>query len=182
MSRRKKVIRNFIILIILSYLVGAVLGIRLTPISAHEFSERSIHYGPSEIVHIEDYEKGKFILSKYDNWVSCNTVDRALFFFWWLGKQPVGFQNDKSKSIKYTWGFADQYYKFYGIINDDKIKKVEITLSNGEILTQTKFYDSLFLLTWKSDSSEDIYSKIIRGYDANNNIILEEDRYGEKLK
>ena len=117
----------------------------LTPISAHEYSERSIHYGPSEVVHIEDWDGGKYILCKYDKWVSCNTVKRTLLLFWRFGNQPIGFENDKTKAVDYTWGASGQYWKLYGIINDDKIKKVEITLDNGEVLTQTAFYDDLFL-------------------------------------
>lgn len=176
MNRFKKVIRNIIILAALFFLFLWRSGLYFSPISAHEASERSIHYGPSEVVHIEDFDGGKYILCKYDKWVSCNTVKRELFFFWRFGDQPTGFENDKTKAVKYNWGGSYQDYKLYGIINDDKVKKIEITLSNGKILSQTKFYDDLFLLTWKSDEGTYGDFKNIKGYDANNNIIFEDGR------
>jgi len=176
MNRLKKAIRNIIILIILCLLFLKSSGLYLTPLSAHEHSERSIHYGPSEVIHIEDWDGGKYILCKYDRWVSCNTVNRTLLFFWSFGNQPTGFENDKSKAIDYTWGASRQYWKLYGIVNDDRIKKVEIILDNGQVLTQTDFYDDLFLFTWKSPENDSVYYVSIRGYDADNNVIFEENR------
>jgi hypothetical protein len=175
MSRFKKVVRNIIILAILLFLFLLRGGLYLTPLSAHEHSERSIHYGPSEVVHIEDFDKGKYILGRYDKWVSCNTVKRQLFFFWGFGNQPTGFEFDKTKALDYSWGISHQYYKLYGIINDNRVNKIQITLDNGKIFTQTEFYDDLFLFTWKSDNSKEGYFKNIKGYDSDNNVIFEEE-------
>ncbi|WP_366923087.1 hypothetical protein MFMK1_003579 [Metallumcola ferriviriculae] len=174
MSRRKKVIRNFIILGILFVIFLNRSGLYLTPLSAHEHSERSIHYGPSEVVHIEDFDGGKYILGKYDKWVSANTVNRTLFFFWRFGSQPIGFENDKSKAVDYTWSSSYENYKLYGIVNDDKVKKVEIILNSGESFAQKDFYDDLFLFTWQSKGNENMYFKSIRGYDSENKVIFEE--------
>lgn len=147
----------------------------ISPLSAHEHSERSIHYGPSEVVHIEDFDGGKYILGKYDKWVSCNSVNKSLFFFWRFGNQPTGFENDLTKAIDYTWGSSYMNYRAYGIINDSIVNKVEVTLSNGQTFTETVFYEDLFLFTWKSDKSGDWYLQSIRGYDSDNNIIYEEE-------
>lgn len=174
MGRLKKVIRNIIIITILFVLLLMRTGTYLSPLSAHEHSERSIHYGPSKVVHIEDFEKGKYILGKYDKWVSCNTVNRELFFLWRFGDQPTGFENDKTKAVSYSGSASFPYNKSYGIVNDKRVKKVEIDLSNGDTLTQKDLYEDLFLLTWKSEDNEQIYMKIIRGYDSGNNLIFEE--------
>lgn len=176
MSRNKKILRNIFILAILNFIFFRVSGLYLTPLSAHEESERSIHYGPSEVVHIEDFDDGKYILCKYDKWVSCNTVNRVLFFFWRYGNQPVGFENDKTKAIDYTWGVSYNNYKLYGIINDDRVKEVQITLKNGENLTETEFYDDLFLFTWKSDNDSNAWSfSNIKAYDVDGNIVFEDE-------
>lgn len=172
MNRIIKVIRNIIILTILLFLLFMTLGLHLTPLSAHEQSERSIHYGPSEVVHVENYEKGKYILCKYDKWVSCNIVNKGLFFFWRIESQTIGFENDMTKAINYTWRGYDQDFIVYGIINDDKVKKVEVTSNGGKVFTQTEFYDDLFLLIWKWDNDWGI--KNIKGYDSDNNVIFEE--------
>ena len=105
MDRFKKAIRNIIILIILCLLFFKSSELYLTPISAHEHSERSIHYGPSEVIHIEDWDGGKYILCKYDKWVSCNTVNRALLFLKF--NQPTGFEKWQIQSLDYTGGFSD---------------------------------------------------------------------------
>lgn len=174
MNRLKKVIRNIILLIILFFIFLKASGFYLSPLSAHEHSERSIHYGPSEIIHIEDFNDGKYILCKYDKWISCNTVNRELFFLWRFGNQPIGFENDKTKAISYNWGSDHPYSKLYGIINNNKIKKVEVTLGNGNVLTQTNFYDDLFLLTWKSPDNTNLFFKSLKGYDVNDNVIFED--------
>lgn len=57
---------------------------------------------------------------------------------------------------------SDKYYRLYAIINDDKVKKIEIALANGKVFTQTDFYHDLFLFTWKSANNEDWYFKNIK--------------------
>ena len=173
MSRIKKIIRNIFIIVILSFFIITRLGLHFTPLSAHESSERSINYGPSKVIHTEDFKGGKYILGKYDKWVSCDTVNRTLLFFWSAGNQPIGFENNKTKKVCYTWSASYDNFKAYGIINDNNIKKIEVTLSNGDVLTQTDFYEDLFLLTWKSKANEE-YFKAIRGYDAKDKLVYEE--------
>lgn len=175
MSRIRKIIRNIFIIVILSFFIITRLGLHFTPLSAHKSSERSINYGPSEVIHIEDFEKGKYILGKYDKWVSCDTVNRVLLFFWSAGNQPIGFENDKTKKVNYTWSASYNYFHAYGIVNDKNVKKIEITLSNGNVLTQTDFYEDLFLLTCESKEKENMYFKAIRGYDAEGKLVFEEE-------
>lgn len=177
MSRRKKVIRNFIILGVLLFITFRGIGIYLTPIAAHEYSERRAYYGPSEVVHVEDYEEGKLILSKYDRWISCSEVYRVLFFFWMAGHNALGFENDKTKAINWQLDGTNSYYTFYGIINDDKVKKVQLILNNGQTYSETEFHDNLFLFIWKAVKRigyEKWLPSSVRGYDENNNVIFEE--------
>ncbi len=175
MSRIKRIIRNIVIIVILSFFTITQLGLHFTPLSAHENLERSIHYGPSEVIHIEDFENGKYILGKYDKRVSCDIVNRALLFFWSAGS-PVGFENDKTKKVCYTWLLTSyNNFRAYGIVNDKNVKKIEVTISNGKVLTQTDFYEDLFLLAWTSKGKENVFFKGIRGYDSEGNIVFEED-------
>lgn len=107
--------------------------------------------------------------------VSCNTVDRFLYIFWRAGSQRIGIENDTTKAICYDWSSGHPYFKAYGIINDENIKKIEVTLSNDVVLTQDVFYEEMFLIKWKGeDKSTPAYFTGIRGYDADNNIIFEE--------
>lgn len=173
MNRPKKILRNVIILIFSMFLFLRSTGLYLTPLSAHRASERSIHYGPSEVVHIEDFNKGKYILCKYDKWISCNTVNRSLFFFWRIGNQVHGIENDKTRALNFTWGMSDDFYRFYGIINDDSIKKIEVVLEDDQVLTQTEFYDDMFLFTRSSPNYSSTYVGTIKGYDSEDNLIFQ---------
>lgn len=175
MTRLKLIVRNAVIILILLVLFLNRTGLYLTPMSAHKSSERSANYGPSKVVYIKEYEKGMNLLGKYDKWVSCNTVDKRLFFFWGFGNQVHGFENDKTKTLDYSWSASYEYYKCYGILNDENINKVEITLYNGEVYTTTDFYEDLFLITWISSDEDGSYIKSIKGYDSTGKIIYEEN-------
>lgn len=177
MSRTKKLIRNLIILAGMIFIYINIIGIYMTPLQAHQNSERSGHYGPSDIKHIENFKKGKYYLCTYDKWVSCNTVKKTLVFFWAIGSQYAGFENEKGKKISWVWDGSEQYCKAYGIINDRQIKRVELLLEDGTVMKQTGFYDNLFLFTWE-DKSNKLYPLKISGYDAQNNKIFE-NVYGE---
>lgn len=173
MIKGKKIIRNIVILVILAVFLFKMSGLYLTPLSAHESSERSMHYGPSEVLHTEDFGGGKYILCKYDKWVSCNTVKRKMFFFWKFGNQPIGFENDKNKAIDFSWGITQGRHKCYGIINDNQIKRVQATLESGRVFEITEFYDDLFLFTWETDTEADDHLVNMKGYDAGGTIIFE---------
>lgn len=175
MSRSKKVIRNCIIIIILAFFLMSWLGLSFTPIAAYEKVERGIHYGPSQIVHIENYKSNKFILGRYDRWVSCSNVKRAFLLFWAAESTPIIVENNKNKALCYTWSYYNPILKVFGTINDEKIKKVEVTLSNGNIVTQTEFYDNLFLLICDTKDMGNIYFDAIRGYDRENNLVFESE-------
>lgn len=175
MSRSKKLVRNIIVIILLSFILGSWFGLSLTPLSAYEKTEKGIHYGPSRIIHIEKNKKNQVILGRYDKWISSCTLRKVLFFFWAAESVPISIENDNSKPICYTWSYYNPTIKVYGFLNDNRIDKIEVTLTNGEIITQTEFYDNLFLVTYDNDNKGDVYFKALRGYDAENNKIFESE-------
>jgi len=164
MSRLKKILRNLIILAVLFTIFIMRTGLFLNPISAHEHSEKSLHFGPSEIVHIQDYAKNIHILGKFDNWISCNTVNRVAYLLW-RARGSSQFENDKSKALDYSWGYYEDYYKVYGAINE-------------EVLSQTEFHDALFLFTLELDIDENFPFIGIKAYDQSDKIIFEKSREG----
>lgn len=168
MIRLKKIIINIILISVCLYIFLNLTGLSLSPISAYEKSERKNHYGPSEIIHIEKSMNNRYILGRYDKWVSLNTIKRDFFFFW-IGTDPIGFENTKSKAIEYNWNMNDNALKIYGIINDERIKKIEVILDNSMTTTITEFYEDLFFFV--ADTNQ--YSHTIRGYDINDELIFE---------
>lgn len=178
MSRIKKIIRNGFIVIIAFLLFIKFSEYYFTPLSAHKVSEQSMHYGPSEVKHIEGYEKGKYILCEYEKSISCDIIDRSLIFLWHIGSgEPTGFVYNSNIPFDYTSGSNStaniSYTYIYGIVNDPSITKIEVTLKNGDIITQTNFYDGLFLIHWADKTGQ--FTKI-RAYDQIGNII-EDQKY-----
>lgn len=141
----------------------------------HKTSEKDIHYGPSKVVHIEDFAGGKYIPGKYNKWISANTVKKSLLLFWRFGNQVTGIENDLNKAINLTYKMSEENYNYYGIINDDRIKKVELLLDNGEVLTETKFHENMFIFAGSVPNGEIPYVELIKGYDLEENLIFEEE-------
>ena len=180
MSRRNKALRNLLILAVLIPLAVSRSGLYLSPLLAHRSSERSIHYGPSMVVHVRDFDQGKYFLCKYDKWISCDTIRRTLFFFWRFGDQVTGVENDPDKPVCWTWSSRDTHCKAYGILNDGQVKKIELTLDDDTVLTQSDFYDDMFLLTWTDEKQEGGRNphgrqvKSIKGYDSGGFVVYED--------
>ena len=176
MNRKKKILRNIIIIALVYTLGLKTRGLYLDPIKAYRASERSDHYGPSEIVHIEDFLGGKYILGKYDKWFSCNTVKRYLFGLWTFGSHAAGELNKLKEPISYTWSGNDKGYKLYGIVNDDRITKIELILDDGQVLTQEELYEDMFLFTWPVDEGGENFYDIIRGLSKDGKPLYEDVR------
>lgn len=176
MSKGKKIIRNIGIILILLYMSIVSMGLYFDPMKAHESSERSIHYGPSKVVHVEDLPDRKLILGKYDKWVSCNTVNKSMYFLWRIGSQAIGFENKKEDPIEIGLGSSGDFNRVYGIRNDKDIAKIVLTLGNGEEYTQTEFYEDVFLILYKEyEGQERIFSRIDT-YDSKDNLIYSKTR------
>ncbi len=175
MNRPKKILINIAIILVLFFVFLRSTGLYLTPLGAHKASEKTIHYGPSKIVHIEDFPEGKYILGKYDKWISANTINKSLVFFWRIGNQAIGIENDLTKAINISYGMSGGNYRYYGIVNDEKIKKVEILLDNEQVLTETEFYDDMFIFARSSPNDKFPYVASVKGYDIDDNLIFQEE-------
>lgn len=176
MNRQKKLMRNIVLLLILGVILFSGGPLYLDPMAAHRASERSIHYGPSEVVHVENFPGGKYYLGKYDQWISCNTVNRTLGIFWRFGSQVTGIEVNEEKPVSYTWSYSEDRRKAYGVLNDKRTKRLEVHLTDGTVLTQRVFYQEMFLLTWTGEAE---FSKIV-AYDSTDAVIFEEEGLGYK--
>lgn len=73
-----------------------------------------------------------------------------------------------------SYGLQGENYNYYGIVNDKKIKRVEILLDNGVLLTETKFYEDMFIFVDSGPNDKFPYVEYLRGYDQEDNLIFEE--------
>ena len=153
----------------------------LSPIKVFEITEQCFHYGPSEIIHIEDYRDGKQILASFqDQWISCYTIENRYLIFWRLATSggPVAVHEiDRSIPIDFAWSTTGEgSYKFFGSVNDQKIKKIEIEMTDGTLLTQDELYDGgLFLILHENMMENRQFYEFIRGYDSDDHLIYEKE-------
>lgn len=118
MNRKRKILRNIIFIAI--FICFALLSgmFYLDPVAAYRGAERSVHYGPSEVVHVEDFPGGKYYLGKYDQWISCNIINRSLRVFWTSGSYVTGTEIKYDHPIFYEAQFGQPNARAYGIRHD----------------------------------------------------------------
>lgn len=156
-------------------------NMHLSPTKVFEITERQFHNGPSEIVHIEDYKDGKQILAIYkDKWISCYTIENKYLFFWKLatgGGAVAILEVDSTIPVDYILSMTGEAsYKIYGVVNDKRIKRVEIEMSDGSLLNEDQFYDGrLFLILHENMVENRLDYEFIRGYDDDNQLIYEKE-------
>lgn len=181
MTKRQKIIRNLIILILLFLVISSITGASLTPLMAHRRSERSGHYGPSRIIASQRINGIVLYLCKYDKWYSLDTIRRGFLWLWYPGDHYFRKKPDINTPIDFDFGYTsttdnNNLGRFYGIVNDPDIKsvKLEVKLTNGQMKTfeQRKLYDNMFLFIL--DQGTIGYKSVkITGFDRGSNIIYE---------
>lgn len=172
MNRKQKIIRNTIILIGFSFLLFTRSYLYLDPMTAFRSSERSNHYGPSEVVYMESFPGGKYIVGRYEQWISQFEINRVFGIFWRIGNGHTGIEIKENQPLTYVLSQSDYGFRVYGIITDSKIAKIEVYTLDGSILTQSDFHEGLFILSWEEDAE---FRKIM-AYDASGAVIFEEER------
>ncbi|GIP31227.1 DUF5044 domain-containing protein [Paenibacillus sp. J2TS4] len=157
---------------------------------AHEQSERSYHYGPSEIVREIDFDNVKIYLGTYKQWFSANTViKRGLR--WYPGGGVGGTQIDPSEQVNYHWSVSQindrlRLALWNGYVSDPTITtvtmEVEVNEKTGsaashdsskkEVWEQPIIDDSMFVFVWNEE--ETAYSvKYLRGLDKDGKVVYE---------
>lgn len=180
MSRQKKVLRNGLLIAVVLGILFWGSNLHLSPVKVFEITERQFHYGPSEIVHMEDFRGGKQILAiDNDTSISCFTLERRYVFFWRLASSggPVAmFEFDPLLPVDHAWSMTGQGdYKFWGIVNDERIERLELEMSDGTRYHQDQFHGGgVFLIQHQGMMESRIFYAFLRGYDHEDQLIYEE--------
>ncbi len=170
MKRPRRILINIIVLGVLFVLFCYVQNLYLRPLSSHKDIERIMHYGPSKVVHTENYSDGKLMLCKYDKWVTCGIIPRKFLFLWGLSGTYI-FEYDKTKAISYKSDYSNALGVIYGVVNNPNIKKIDVLLADGKVLSTTTFYDNMFLFSWKFSYESQNSPRMVIGYDSNGKVI-----------
>lgn len=158
-----------------------VLDLSLTPLAAFRQDEKRRYYGPSEVVQIQKFGHMAYGVGKYDRWYSFQEISK-LYFVWQIPFDIKIVENDINKSIsaRVAYDSFGNYNVAFGIVNDMNIKKIEISLENGKILSQSNIMEGgLFLLPWEQGFDGSNYDGImIMGYNSQNKLLFEEKLHG----
>lgn len=166
MSSRKKIfsiLEWLVALILLStciyYYIFALYS--FTAINAFTASEKSLHYGPSEIKKEINLKNGKMYLGKYKDWISATPIERT-FIIWYPSSGGGGFPINYSEKISHTWQCASMgdnsyIYTAFGYVNDSSIKTVNLKIKEKGKKSTMKYYigsDKMFIFCWDDNEGK----------------------------
>lgn len=148
-----------------------------SPIGAHEESERTYHYGPSEIIKTIDLYRSKIYICRYKDWYSTSIVKKGIIK-WYTGGESIGNKIDPSLPISYTWGFTSVntklgINKIYGYVSDSDINAVQVESKDGKLIMKYELDDSrMFIFYW--EGVNELYRfNTIKGIDSSGKVIYE---------
>ncbi|SES02468.1 hypothetical protein SAMN04487944_11581 [Gracilibacillus ureilyticus] len=163
----------------------------LSPESAFEKSERTLYYGPSEVVEKVDLNDVQIFLGKYKSWFSATLVNRHAGIFWGPGSGVTGMEIEEDKDISHSWGSTSinedfMLMRVYGIVTNPDIYKVELDVAEGyswdkqvpaeDIVTLTyPLVDHRMFLFYWNEMEHDYLSIALRGLGSDGEVIYEED-------
>jgi len=90
-----------IVLVVLCFKYSILSYGNLLPLKAHQQSERTYHYGPSNIIKTINLKGGKIYLCRYKDWFSADTVKKGIIK-WYPGDNVAGSKIDYSKQVSYS--------------------------------------------------------------------------------
>lgn len=149
MKKKKAILLNLLVIVLVLTVFLAVEGAGLTAAAAHKKQERTINYGPSQTVAVIPKGGTRFFLAKFEEYYSCDAVKRGLFGLWYGSRagNVWGMENNKDKAVNYhIAGDRDQQknavdrLSVYGIINQENVASLEIEVliqdAGGKLTTK----------------------------------------------
>lgn len=198
MSKRKKFIFNFTILIFATlFMMGVVYEFRLTSLGVHRALEKKSYYGPSEIINTIKEDKIVINICKYDKWYSVDEAEKNKFGLWHPRRNQPHYvvENKKDKLLTinpYYFGQAlDEKHTRYewviwGVINDDNIKDVKLIImddGNLEVLEENHMKDGTYIFRWESSRQDyEDNELMVVGLDENENVIYKVNYRGQEYE
>ncbi|MHC1684546.1 MAG: hypothetical protein AB6733_16655 [Clostridiaceae bacterium] len=154
---------------------------RFTPLQVFKYGERTINYGPSEIVKEEDLDGIKIYLAKYKGWYSAQAIKKNLITWSYVNGSPSGTPINTDEKINYNYGSTavddkKMFSIFYGYVNDKNIVKVILDVKR-EDQVESKEYEiddnKMFVFGWfNNEGTISMFSRLI-GVDKNGDIVYE---------
>ncbi|UOQ86912.1 hypothetical protein [Gracilibacillus salinarum] len=173
------------------YRIPYITYYELSPEAAFEKSERTIYYGPSQVLEKVDLEDVQIFLSTYKNWFSATLINKHAGIFWGPGSGAGGEEIKEDQDINYSWGgtLINEDYRlmqYYGIVTNPEISRVELDVSIAdsrgkgvpgediETLTYQLKDHRMFLFHW-NDMEDDYKARTLRGLNNDGEVIYEDN-------
>lgn len=180
MIKKKKLLRNIVIILTVFCIIVVFYPASASPITALRREERAENYGPSVIIKTEKFNNQCWYLCKYDKWYSIDTVERGALGLWYSGTIINGYDlNSEPVEYREAFGAGDNGNKhvLFGRVNDRRIKSVKFELQfnnkKTKIVEQNNLYDNLFLIFWDGYGNFIDSIKDIQGLDENSKVVFE---------
>jgi len=172
-----------IVLLILCYRLSFLSYGHFSALKAHEFSEKTMHYGPSKIIKEVALKNRKVYLCKYKDWISADVVEKGIIK-WHSGSSLFGYPIDYTKKVSSTWGASGAYEKkeslltVIGYANDPTITTIIVETvkeKSSDIETlKYKLDDSHMFIFTITDKKATYLPKTVKGLDKDGKVVYEE--------
>jgi hypothetical protein len=174
----------FLAIVCLNFYVFSYM--KFSPEKAFRSSERTINYGPSQIVKELDKDGIRIYLARYKDWISAQAIERKLITFSHAGGNVTGIPIKYDEKVTYTWsGSSVKKNKFlwmvYGYVNDAAIHKITLNIKRGDKIESMEYLldeNRMFVFTWLDDNSNQGFIYKVTGTDKENNILYENKYLG----
>lgn len=184
LSEKSKAIIEWIIAVILVMLCVYYYVLSYSSLSPHQAfknSERTINYGPSEIIKEVDKDNVKIYLAKYKNWFSAQAFERNLITWKFAGGDVAGTPINFNEKITYSWSGASLknnkfLWNLYGYVNDKNITKVSLEVKKGNKTESLEYQldkSNMFIFSWFDNNGEKATFTKINGSDKDNKVVYE---------
>lgn len=150
-------------------------------IGAYRSSERTMHYGPSEIKKVIDVKNGKVYLGKYKNWISASPMEKK-FIKWYPGNGgagcPIKYSDKISNFMEYgEMGHNSYIFSVFGYVNDSNIKVVSLEFGENKKMNAMKYKitsDKMFIFCLGNNSHKYKVTSL-KGLDKDGKVIYENE-------
>lgn len=148
-------------------------------IGAYRASERTMHYGPSEIKKEVNVTGGKVFLGKYKDWISAAPIEKKIIK-WYPGSGGAGCPIKYSDKISHFMECGTIWkglwvYNVFGYVNDSAIKVVKLQVyKNGKKSTIKYNLTSDKMFIFCLENNENKYKLIsLIGLDKSNKVVYQ---------
>ncbi len=155
---------------------------KFSPIKAHEASERTFHYGPSEIVETIDTDDIKIYLCRYKKWVSMSTITKD-YLKWKIRGNAI---KEIKADEKVSWSYSGSKIKGYGLlmrvfgyVSDEDISTITLEVegaTGNKVLEYELNENRMFIFYW-NDEEEKYELEKLKGINDHGEIGYDKEFY-----